>query len=232
MKQVDEKASGAADADQQRVQKLEAIRNERGYKPGWLYFKCKEAGLLDAFKQLEREGLVGNQPNGLSQVQETGKRRKQLSIEMVPEPCWFINLRSELDPNDWKRLKQRTYRKANYRCEVCGGRGPEWPVECHEIWHYNDEEHIQELVGLIALCPACHEVKHMGFATMSGRGDIAAQHLAEVNEWTTGEADRYIKEQFAVWEERNKYTWRLDLTWLNRFGIKVTLFQEAGPEKL
>jgi hypothetical protein len=221
MNRGDERAASAPNADRQRVQKLEAIRRERGYKPGWLYFRCKEAGLLDAFKVLEREGLVGNQPHDSDQIQEPGKKRKQLTIEMVPEPCWFINLRSELDPADWKKLKQITYRKANYRCEVCGGHGPEWPVECHEMWHYDDEEHIQKLVGLIALCPACHEVKHMGFATMSGRGDIAAQHLAAVNGWTPVEADRYIHEQFTVWEERNKYEWRLDLTWLAQFSITV-----------
>jgi len=227
VEQEDEKTPNNLEADRQRVLSFEAIRNERGYKPGWLYFRCKEAGLLDAFKQLEREGLVGSHTNISGQIQGDSYKKQQLTIELVPETCWFTNLRSELDSDDWKKLKQMTYRKANYQCEICGGRGPEWPVECHEIWHYNDEEHIQKLIGLIALCPACHEVKHMGFANISGRGHIAAQHLAKVNEWTTDRTDQYIQEQFAIWQERSKFAWQLDVTWLDQFEIKIKSSQET-----
>jgi len=148
-------------------------------------------------------------------------QQARLTIELVPQTCWFSNVRSEVSPANWNRLRKATAAAAGDKCEVCGGRGPKWPVECHEIWEYDDAAHRQTLRGLLALCPACHEVKHIGFANVRGRGNIAAKHLAAVNGWTLPAADKYIAEQFAVWERRSGYQWTLDLSWLERCGIAV-----------
>ncbi len=147
--------------------------------------------------------------------------RKLLTIELVPQTCWFSNVRSEVSPAEWDRLRKAVSHEAGNRCQICGGRGPKWPVECHEIWGYDDECHIQTLRGLLALCPACHEVKHMGLANIRGRGRIAMQHLAKVNGWTAPEAECYIAEQFAVWQRRSGFQWTLDMTWLEQCGISV-----------
>ena len=144
-----------------------------------------------------------------------------LTIELVPQTCWFSNVRSEVSAADWDRLRRLTYDDAGDRCQVCGGHGSRWAVECHEIWHYDDQQHAQTLLGLIALCPACHEVKHMGLANVKGRGDIAARHLAKVNGWTKQETDRYIVDQFALWERRSKFQWTLNLDWLEQNGATV-----------
>lgn len=104
----------------------------------------------------------------------------------------------------------------------CGGKGPEWPVECHEVWHYDDKTHIQKLRRVIALCPACHEVKHIGFAGSRGRHNEALKHLADVNSWSLSDAEVYVALAFRVWEERCKHEWQLDCKWLGRnFGIKI-----------
>ncbi len=144
-----------------------------------------------------------------------------LTVELVPSTCWFSNLRSELNSKDWDIVRKRTYKQANYVCEVCGGRGPKWPVECHEIWQYDDENHIQKLVGLIGLCPSCHEVKHIGLAGIRGRRANAKQHLAKVNGWTEEQVEKYIKWAFKIWKDRSQYEWALDLSWLNQMGITV-----------
>ena len=145
--------------------------------------------------------------------------KNRLTIELVPETAWFSNVRSMISKPDWDRLRRETYRAYRYRCGVCGGIGERHPVECHEIWHYNDAERVQKLMGLIALCPSCHEVKHIGFANIRGRGDIAVAHLAKVNGWTLPEAERYVSEQFAVWTQRSRFAWRVDLQWLEARGI-------------
>ncbi len=142
--------------------------------------------------------------------------KPRLTIELVPQTCWFSNVRSEVSPADWDRLRKRTAAHAENHCQICGGRGPKWPVECQELWDYDDARRVQTLTGLLALCPACHEVKHMGFANFRGRGDIAARHLAKVNGWAAPEAERYIAEQFAVWERRSHFQWALDLSWLEQ----------------
>jgi transposase-like protein len=142
-----------------------------------------------------------------------------LTIELVPQTCWYSNVRSHVSKEDWDKLRQRTYSLANNRCEVCGGIGPQHPVECHEVWHYDDEQHIQKLVRLIALCPSCHEVKHMGYANTQGRGQIAQRHLAKVNGWTPEQTKVYVKECFQLWEQRSQHEWRLDISYLEQLGI-------------
>ena len=142
-----------------------------------------------------------------------------LTIELVPKTAWFSNVRSMVAQPDWDRLRKETYRAYGYRCGVCGGVGKHHPVECHEIWQYDDAKRIQKLMGLIALCPRCHEVKHIGFANTQGRGAIATAHLAKVNGWTLAEAKWYVHQQFALWMQRSRLAWQVDLGWLEDRGI-------------
>ena len=137
-----------------------------------------------------------------------------LTIELVPSTVWYKNLRSELTSAQWDYIRKECYRKAGYVCEVCGGVGPKWPVECHEIWEFDDAHLTQTLRGLIALCPSCHEVKHIGLAGKRGRGSIAQNHLAKVNGWTTNQAQEYIRKAFQIWKKRSQKEWALDISWI------------------
>ncbi len=145
-----------------------------------------------------------------------------LTVELVPKTCWFSNVRDHVDKETWDRLRKQTYAKAGNRCEVCGGRGPKWPVECHEIWHYDDARQVQTLVGLIALCPACHEVKHIGLAQINGRYEQAQAHLARVNGWSADDVSAYLEGVWELWYRRSRHEWRLDLSWLEGLGVSVT----------
>jgi hypothetical protein len=61
------------------------------------------------------------------------------------------------------------------------------------VWDYDDGRQEQRLVRLIALCPACHEVKHLGLAAKRGRHAASLAHLAKVNGWTTDDAEAYAE---------------------------------------
>jgi hypothetical protein len=139
----------------------------------------------------------------------------KLTVELVPKTCWFSNLRSHLSREDWNIVRRATYRKANYICEVCSGRGSEHPVECHEIWRYDDDTYMQTLVGLIALCPACHQVKHIGLAHLQGKREEALLHLCKVNSWSKLEAEIHIMDAFDQWAMRSMSDWVLDINWLS-----------------
>ena len=152
----------------------------------------------------------------------------RLTIELVPQTCWFSNVRDQVSPGDWKRIRSEVYENASRRCEICGGRGPKHPVECHEVWEYDEAAGIQRLVRMIALCPACHEVKHMGLAGIRGRADLARAHLAKINGWIPESADRYVEEAFAVWRSRSARPWSLDISSLAAYGIDPALISEAG----
>lgn len=138
-----------------------------------------------------------------------------LTVELVPKGQWYDNLRSRLTGKAWDALRHACYEAAGHRCEICGGQGAKWPVECHERWEYDEVNRVQKLVGLIVLCPACHEVKHMGLANVRGRGDIAMAHLMVVNGWTGPMANEHVKAAFATWRQRSAEQWTMDLTWLD-----------------
>jgi hypothetical protein len=73
-------------------------------------------------------------------------------------------------------------------------------------------------VQLIALCPACHEVKHIGLAGVRGRGPEALARLAAVNGWTEAQAKEHETEERALWECRSEYEWTTDLSGLDQYN--------------
>ena len=136
----------------------------------------------------------------------------KLSIELVPQSSFYTNLRSMLPKVKWDEIRKEQYKKSKYTCDVCGGIGDRWPVECHEIWEYDDKNHIQKLVGFTSLCPACHEVKHIGLAGIRGRHEQALQHLMAINNISKMEATICIEEQFSIWHLRSQRAWEVDIT--------------------
>jgi hypothetical protein len=148
----------------------------------------------------------------------------KLTIELVPSTAWCANVRSTITPEQWDIVRRAVYRAANHRCEICGGAGDQWPVECHEVWHYDDSAHVQRLVRMIALCPACHAVKHMGRSHAAGKGREALAHLAKVNGWDYAAAGRYFVETMQIWTERSNHQWQLDLS-----ALATYLPEWSGP---
>lgn len=147
----------------------------------------------------------------------------KLSIELVPKTSFFNNVRHAVSAKTWEQLKKTTYKKANYRCEICGGRGYRHPVEAHEIWHYDDEHHIQSLVGLIALCPTCHLTKHLGFAQIQGKEKLVQKQLMKVNQWSESEMLLYTEAIWEIWYFRSQFQWTLKLDYLDKLGIEYTV---------
>ena len=125
----------------------------------------------------------------------------------------------------------RVYRRANNRCEICGGRGKTHPVECHEVWHYDDTTRMQRLAGFTALCPDCHRVKHIGLANVQGKGNQAQSHLARVNGWTAHEARAYVAEAFELWAQRSEHDWQLDTSLLETEVYKAWLERQVTQSK-
>lgn len=148
-------------------------------------------------------------------------KKLKLEIELVPETCWFSNVRSEVTPAQWDLLRKQVYAEAWHTCEICEGVGSQHPVECHEIWEYDDKKLIQKLVGMIALCPNCHMVKHIGMSSMLGKGEQAIAHFMKVNEMTRKQTDQYMLRAFKQWERRSKKKWTLDISILKVYGIDI-----------
>lgn len=146
-----------------------------------------------------------------------------LEIELIPEKCWFSNVRSSVSPKEWDKIRKQVYSDAYYVCQICGDVGPNHPVEAHEIWSFDDKKLTQTLTGMIALCPNCHLVKHMGFATVSGKRDIATNHFIKVNNLKRDEAQILIDKAFTLWKKRSQYVYNLDISYLKKYGINTDM---------
>lgn len=158
-------------------------------------------------------------------LQLTSVKYPKLAIELIPQSCSASNVRSHVDQATWDRLRRWCYQRAGYTCETCGATDCE--MHAHEVWRYDDFGN-QVLVRLMALCKKCHEVKHMGRAIMTGRGQHARLHLQRVNGWGGGvrmwgrmRTVTYIVDCFAENEKRGRQRWSLDLNWLYNFDIVV-----------
>lgn len=151
----------------------------------------------------------------------------KLTIELVPKTSWYNNVRSNVSQQRWNELRNHCYNKAGHKCEICGSTGKKQgfghDVECHEIWEYDDENGIQQLVGLIALCPLCHKVKHIGLAQINGEYNLCIKHLRKVNGWWSNKkTEKYIKESIDLWMQRSQYDWKVDISWLDKNGDQLS----------
>jgi hypothetical protein len=129
-----------------------------------------------------------------------------------------------VDRPDWDRLRRMVYRRAAFRCEVCGAtRDPATKVwlAAHERWDYDGERRVQTLTRLICLCTTCHEATHYGLATLRGREAVARRQLMAVNRWTQAETDQHVRSAFQMWELRSESEWSLDLHILTSAGVRL-----------
>ena len=137
-----------------------------------------------------------------------------MTIELVPSTSWYTNLRSILSRKEWDAIRNKCYAEANHKCEICGADNK---IECHEKWQYNDELKTQTLIGLIALCPTCHMVKHAGRTIAIGKEYVVLRQLMKINNMTKAESINYIDEQFKVWNIRSNYDWEQDISYIETY---------------
>ena len=138
----------------------------------------------------------------------------KLTIELVPSPCWQVNVRTFMTRANWDNLRRSVYTKYNYYCGICQASNVQ--LNCHEIWQYDDENHIQKLTGFIALCPMCHHCKHIGHAEIlasKGKLDLeqVIEHFMLVNQCSREVFQSHKKAAFDEWRKRNRFEWTTDL---------------------
>ena len=140
----------------------------------------------------------------------------KLEFELVPDSCWYSNLRSILSPAQWDIVRRDAYARANGRCMICGE--PTSRLEAHERWEYDEEKGIQRLENVIAVCKSCHEVIHIGRTSLLGGEERACAHFMKVNGCNYAEYRKALGEANEAHRRRNKVpVWSLDLSYLKKF---------------
>ena len=137
----------------------------------------------------------------------------KLKIDLVPSTSWYNNLRKLVSKNKWDKIRKKAYSDYGYKCGICGADGR---LSCHEIWGYDDENHIQKLEGFIALCTMCHHVKHIGFAgILAQQGKIdydkVIAHFMSVNKCDYEDFEEHREEAFKIWKKRSECEWNVEL---------------------
>lgn len=164
-------------------------------------------------------------------------KNKILTCELVPKTCWYSNVRDHVKQSQWDKIRNWCYARADFRCEICGdtgiNQGRKHRCEAHEIWDYNDEAKVQTLVGLISLCPRCHEVKHYGRATILGNDKRARNHLKRINTaWGWKDVFKHCEDAVKEYEKRSSHEWILNMDWLNEtFNLNIKINRESKKDE-
>jgi hypothetical protein len=131
------------------------------------------------------------------------KHAPKLTVEIIPTSLHGKNPRTVMGKATWERCRERVCEDAGNRCEICGGVGKHHKVEVHERYVYDEAVRppCQRIVGLIALCPDCHAVKHLARTRLVARQqrdpsiyESALRHLASVNQWNADRVKDYLAE--------------------------------------
>ena len=127
----------------------------------------------------------------------------RLTIEPRPVSTWGVTLSNRLPKKEWDNLRTKVYRKADYKCEICGSNNS--ALHCHELWKFDEKKLIQRLVGLQCLCRLCHDVKHYGRSNEVYRKKYVEEltaHWCKVNKRTKRDFQVYLQEIFEMNRKR------------------------------
>lgn len=140
----------------------------------------------------------------------------KLNFELVPDGCWYSNLRTLLSKKQWDFLKADAKERACGKCMICGKKTEK--LEAHEKWSYDETTCVQKLEDIIAVCKDCHCVIHIGRTQLKGDEERAEKHFMKVNECSYAEYRKALGEANVVHRRRNEVSeWKLDLSYLKRF---------------
>jgi len=143
--------------------------------------------------------------------------RLRLSIQKVPRPIARANLSVACAGVGWPRLSQQVIAVAGGRCAICGRRGRNVRIHCHEKWQYLDNLGVARLVGLQALCTLCHGTVHSPDVQTVRPGKrfrgpaFWLKRCCRINGCTPAEWERHEEEARQLWEYRSALAWRVDL---------------------
>jgi hypothetical protein len=135
----------------------------------------------------------------------------RLTIELVPASSWRSNLKNILPRALWLKVRREVIEKSGNICAICGAHGR---LECHEVWEYDDNSHIQKLLGFLALCGQCHAVKHIGYTTLRrGGGSFSMEnlikHFMKVNNCDRIMFNKHYKQALKTLQKRSRYDWEI-----------------------
>lgn len=141
---------------------------------------------------------------------ENKDKKYKLMPNLIPDGCWYSNLRSNLPKSVWAAIRKKAYENSDGYCAICGAKLDKY--EAHEDWSYNENTNVQKLERVIAICPDCHSVIHIGRTQLKGNEDMAIEHFCKVNNCSYADYRRVLGEANARHRRLNEVDeWMLDV---------------------
>ena len=154
-----------------------------------------------------------------------------ISIDLVPKNAWGNNVRAVVSNHVWRMLRWhfgasleqptsgggamcgRSSRGNNYLiCNICARKFDN--LHLHELWHFDDIELIQKLIGCRAICEDCHSAIHFGRSQAVGLEKQTLAYIQKINEWSEEDATNHVNSSFKEWIRRDRLHYKLDLSYL------------------
>ena len=140
----------------------------------------------------------------------------KLNFELVPDGCWYSNLRSVLKPKAWDIIRKDAYQRAGGKCMICARKATR--LEAHERWSYDEKNKMQKLEDVIAVCHSCHSVIHIGRTQLLGDEEKAVAHFCKVNKCSYADYIKALGKANEDHRRRNQVDeWGLDISFLNKY---------------
>ncbi len=140
----------------------------------------------------------------------------KLNFELVPDSCWYSNLRTILSKAQWDFIKAEAKERSGGKCMICGKKTAR--LEAHEKWSYDEKTCTQKLEDVISICHDCHSVIHIGRTQLKGDEERAEKHFIAVNNCSYAEYRKALGKANEDHKRRNQISeWKLDLTYLKRY---------------
>jgi hypothetical protein len=137
----------------------------------------------------------------------------KLTAELVPSTVWHKSLYRLLPRKVWNNIRESIIAKNGRKCQICNE--TKGVMNLHELWNYDDNNHIQRLDGFILLCKMCHHIKHLGLAgILANQGKLdynkVINHFCDVNNCPNIVFEKHVNDSFAIWRERSLFEWKQD----------------------
>src|ERR1700733_15150264 len=148
-------------------------------------------------------------------------RKFKPSIQPVPAPLWYQNLRTYLGPYRWYKLRRAVINSRNLNCEVCGVAVTESrKLMAHEVWAYSyrSGSGIARVKRLALVCWFCHSCEHfaltqklVGLGVLTQRAiDETIDHFCRLNQVPRRQFDICYTLAMAEWEHLSGKQWVVD----------------------
>ncbi len=145
--------------------------------------------------------------------------KKKLNFQLVPDGCWYSNLRAVLTKSEWEYIRKYVISRADGKCEICGKSAKS--LHAHEVWEYQERDNktgVQKLKDVIAVCPLCHSVIHIGYTSLKGDLKKAEEQYMKVNGCSYSDMRKDLGNANEKHRKLNEISeWKTDLTWLKIF---------------